>query len=59
MSGHNVLTVTISVIAGVIVVFIVFVFAIVFLLVMSCLLITLIRCLKDHKSLESLFEGVL
>ena len=31
MSGHNVLTVTISVIAGVIVVFIVFVFAIVFL----------------------------
>ena len=28
-------------------------------LVMSCLLITLIKCLKGHKSLGSLFEGVL
>ena len=41
MSGHNVLTVKISVIAGAIVVFIVFVFAIVFLLVRSCLLINM------------------
>ena len=50
MSGHNVLTVTISVIAGLIVVFIVFVFAIVFLLVMSCLLIKMkkvIGCVID------------
>ena len=45
MSGHNVLTVTISGIAGVIVVFIVFVFAIVFLLVRSCLLI---KMKKSH-----------
>ena len=47
MSGHNVLTVTISGIAGVIVIFIVFVFvfAIVFLLVRSCLLI---KMKKSH-----------
>ena len=32
---------------------------IVFLLVRSCILITLIKCLKGHKSLASLFEGVL
>ena len=37
----------------------VFVFVIVFLLVRSCLLITLIKCLKGHKSLGSLFEGAL
>ena len=42
---------------------IVFVFVIVFVnvffLVRSCLFITLIKCLKGHKSLASLFEGVL
>ena len=37
----------------------VFVFAIVFLLVMSCPLITLIKCVKGHKSLGSLLEGAL
>ena len=37
----------------------VFVFVIVFFWVMSCLLITLINCLKGHKSLGSLFDGVL
>ena len=37
----------------------VFVFVILFLLVRSCPLITLIKCLKGHKSLGSLFEGVL
>ena len=37
----------------------VFVFVIVFLLVKSRLLITLIKCLKGHKSLGSLFEGAL
>merc|ERR1711956_129384 len=37
----------------------VFVFVIVFFLVRSCLLITLIKCLKGHKSLGSLFGGVL
>ena len=36
----------------------IFVFAIVFLLVMSCLLITLIKCIKGHKSFGSLFEGL-
>ena len=36
----------------------VFVFVIVFLLVGSCPLITLIKCLKGHMSLGSLFEGV-
>ena len=43
----------------VIVFVIVFVFGIVFLLVRSWLLITRIKCLKGHKSLELLFEGVL
>ena len=47
----------------VIVIVIVFVFVIVFvivlLLVRPCLLITLIKCLKGHKSLGLLFEGVL
>ena len=42
---------------------IVFVFVLVlvigFLLVRSCLLTTLIKCLKGHKSLGSLFDGVL
>ena len=37
----------------------VFVFVIVFLLVRSWLLITRIRCIKGHKSLGLLFEGVL
>ena len=37
----------------------VFVFVIVFLLVRSRSLITLIKCVKGHKSLGSLFEGVL
>ena len=37
----------------------VFAFVIVFLLVRSCPLITLIKCLKGHKSLGLLFEGVL
>ena len=36
----------------------VFIFVIVFLLVGSCVLITLIKCRKGHKSLGSLFEGV-
>ena len=35
------------------------VFVIVFFLVSSCLLITLIKCLKSRKSLGSLFEGAL
>ena len=38
---------------------IVIVFVIVFLLVKSCLLITLIKCLRGPKSLGLLFEGVL
>ena len=37
----------------------VFVFVIVFLLVRLCPLITLIKCLKCHKTPGSLFEGVL
>ena len=37
----------------------VFVFVVVFFLVRSCLLITLIKCLKGHKSLGLLFEGFL
>ena len=37
----------------------VFVFVIVFFLVRLCILITLIKCLKDHKSLGSLLEGAL
>ena len=45
---------------GFVIVFVfVFVFVIVFFLVMSCLLITLIKCFKGHKTLGSLFEGVL
>ena len=35
-----------------------FVFVIVFVLVRSCPLITLIKCLKGHKSLDLLVEGV-
>ena len=42
-----------------IVIIFVIVFVIVFLLVRSYPLITLIKCLKGHKSLGSLFEGVL
>ena len=37
----------------------VFVFVMIFFLVRSCLIITLITCLKGYKSLGSLFEGVL
>ena len=37
----------------------VFVFVIVFFSVRSCLLITLIKCIKGHKCLGSLFEGAL
>ena len=37
----------------------VFVFFIVFLLVRSCVLITLIKCLKGPKSQASIVEGVL
>ena len=37
----------------------VFVFVIVFLLVRSCPFTTLIKCLKGHTTLGSLFEGVL
>ena len=47
------------VIVFVFVIVIVFVFVIVFLLVRSCLLITLIKGLKGHKSLGLLFEGLL
>ena len=46
------------VIVFVIVIVIVFVFVIVFLLVRSCLLITLITCLKGHKSLRVLYGSV-
>ena len=42
------------IIVSVIVFVFVFVFVIVFLLVRSCVLITLIKCLKGHKSLGSL-----
>ena len=38
---------------------IVIVFVIAFLMIMLCLLISLIKCLKGHTSLGSLFEGVL
>ena len=48
----------VSVIVFVIVFVFVFVFVINFLLVMSCLLITLIKCLKGHKSLGSLCSVV-
>ena len=41
------------------VMFFVFVFVFVIFLVMSCLLITLNKCLKGHKSLELLLGGVL
>ena len=37
----------------------VFVFVFVIFLVMSCLHITLIKCLKDHKSLGLLLGGIL
>ena len=37
----------------------VFVYAIVCFMVMSCLLVTLIKCLKGHKSLGSLFGGAM
>ena len=47
------------VIVFVIVFVFVFVFVIVFLLVRSCPLITLINCLKGHKSLGLLLKGVL
>ena len=44
---------------NVFVIVIVFAFVIVFLLVRSCFLTTLIKCLKGHKSLGPLFKGVL
>ena len=50
---------SLNVFVFVIVFFFVIVFVIVFLLVRSCPLITLIKCLKGHKSLGSLFEGAL
>ena len=46
--------------SSIVIVFVFFiVFVIVYLLVRSCLLITLITCLKGQKSLGSLFEGFL
>ena len=68
LKGHKVSRITLggrslNVFVIVFVIVIVFVFAsvfvIVFLLVRSCLLIALIKCLKVHKSLALLFEGVL
>ena len=50
---------SLNVFVSVIVFVFVFVFVIVFFLVRSCLLISLIKCLKGHKSLGSLFEGAL
>ena len=44
---------------GTFVIVIVFVFVVVFLLVRSCFLITLIKCLKVQKSQILLFEGAL
>ena len=44
---------------NVFVIVIVFVFVFVVVFFRSCFLITLIKCLKGHKSLGSLFEGVL
>ena len=44
---------------NVFVIVIVFVFVFVFFLIRLCILITLIKCLKGHKSLGSLFAGVL
>ena len=49
----------VSGIVYVIVFVIVFVFVFVFCQIRSCPLITLIKCVKGHKSLRSLFEGVL
>ena len=49
-------------VSGIVIVFVfvfVFVFVIQFLLVRSCPLITLIKCIKGHKSLGLLLEGVL
>ena len=50
---------SLNVFVSVIVFVFVFVFVIVFFLVRSCPLITLIKCLKAHKSLGSLLEGAL
>ena len=49
---------SLNVFVFVIVIVFVFVFVIVFLLVRSCLIITLIKCLKGHKSLRSLCHCV-
>ena len=48
---------SLNVFVSVIVFVFVFVFVIAFFLVRSCLLITLMKCLKGHRSLGSLFEG--
>merc|ERR1719239_933826 len=50
---------SLNVVVSVFVFVFVFVFIIVFFLVRSCLLITLIKCLKGHKSLGSLLGGAL
>ena len=50
---------SLNVFVFVIIIVFVIVFVIVFFLVRSCPLITLIKCLKGHKSLGSLFGGVL
>ena len=49
---------SLNVFVFVIVIVFVFVFVIVFLFVRSCLLITLITCLKGHKSLRVLYDSV-
>ena len=49
---------SLNVFVFVIVIVFVFVLVIVFLLVRSCLIITLIKCLKGHKSLRSLCSVV-
>ena len=59
VSGIALWRCSLNVFVFVIVFVFVFVFVIVVLLVRSCPLITLNKCLKGHKSLGSLFEGVL
>ena len=58
--SQNVFVFVIVIVIVIVIVFVfVFVIVIVFLFVRSCLLITLITCLKGHKSLGSLFSGAL
>ena len=59
VSGIALCRCSLNVFVVVIVFVFVFVIVIVFLLVRSCLLITLIKCLKGQKSLGLLFEGAL